>query len=97
MNILMKVLCYGGLLLVWGVFAFLGKTPVEGFIAAIGAALASLATTHAIGVKQPQTGGRLLGTIGVSDAAPLAAEAQFQTATLGSASGRAPDTPASTQ
>jgi hypothetical protein len=37
---------------VWGVFAFFGKTPVDGFISAVGAALAALGTIHAMSGKK---------------------------------------------
>jgi hypothetical protein len=30
----------------WGAFAFFGKTPVDGFIAAVGAALSGLGVYH---------------------------------------------------
>jgi len=47
MNIYLKVACYAALMGVWGAFAFFGKTSVEGFVAAITAALAALAAIHA--------------------------------------------------
>lgn len=52
MNIYLKVACYAGLMGVWGVFAFFGKTPVDGFISAVGAALAALGTIHAMSGKK---------------------------------------------
>jgi hypothetical protein len=51
MNTYLKVGCYAGLMAAWGVFAFVGKTPVDGFINAIGAALAALGAIHAIGSR----------------------------------------------
>ncbi|WP_353192094.1 hypothetical protein [Pandoraea pnomenusa] len=62
MNTLTKVLCYGGLLAVWGLFAWFGKTPVEGFIAAIGAALAALGVVHAGAVAKGQGTAPTAGT-----------------------------------
>lgn len=47
MTIRVKVLCYGGLLAIWALFAWFGKTPTDGFIAAVGAALAALGAVHA--------------------------------------------------
>jgi hypothetical protein len=49
MNTKLKVICYGVLLGVWGIFAYNGKTEVSGFIEAIGAALAALGAIHAVG------------------------------------------------
>lgn len=66
MNALMKVVCYAGLLLMWGFFAFTGKTPVEGFIAAISAALAALAATHVSATGAAQVGASAIATLGVS-------------------------------
>ncbi len=48
MNILLKVACYAALMSVWGVFAFFGKTPVNGFIEAIAAALTVLGAVHVV-------------------------------------------------
>jgi hypothetical protein len=48
MNIYLKVGSYAALLGIWGVFAFFGRTPVDGFIAAITAALAALGAIHAV-------------------------------------------------
>lgn len=48
MSIYLKVACYAALMGVWGFFAFCGKTEVNGFIEAIGAALSALGTIHAI-------------------------------------------------
>jgi len=47
MSIRLKVLCYAALMLVWGLFAYTGKTDVSGFIGAITAALAALGAIHA--------------------------------------------------
>lgn len=46
MSTRVKVLCYFGLLVIWGLFAWFGKTPTDGFISAIGAALAALGAVH---------------------------------------------------
>jgi hypothetical protein len=35
----------------WGVFAFFGKTPVDGFITAVTGALSALGAIHALGSK----------------------------------------------
>jgi hypothetical protein len=51
MNTYLKVGCYAGLMAAWGVFAFFGKTPVDGFINAIGSALSVLGAVHVIGSK----------------------------------------------
>ncbi len=42
----LKFLGAAALLGTWGAFAFLGKTPVDGFIAALGAALSGLGVYH---------------------------------------------------
>lgn len=42
-----KYLAAGAILAVWGAFAFVGKTPVDGFIAALGSALTGLGVWHA--------------------------------------------------
>lgn len=42
----LKFLGAAALLGTWGAFAFFGKTPVDGFIAAIGAALSGLGVYH---------------------------------------------------
>lgn len=47
MNIYTKLLCYAALMGVWGVFAYLKLTPVEGFISAVTAAIAALGAIHA--------------------------------------------------
>lgn len=54
MNIYLKVGSYAALMGVWGLFAFFGKTPVDGFISAVGAALAALGTIHALASKPSQ-------------------------------------------
>jgi hypothetical protein len=51
MNTYIKIACYAALMGVWGLFAFVGKTPVDGFIAAVTGALAALGTIHALGSK----------------------------------------------
>jgi len=51
MNTYVKIACYAALMGVWGLFAFFGKTPVDGFIAAVTGALAALGAIHAIGTK----------------------------------------------
>jgi len=51
MNIYLKVACYAALMGAWGIFAFFGKTEVQGFIEAIGAALAALGAIHAVDSK----------------------------------------------
>lgn len=51
MNIYLKVGSYAALMGVWGVFAFFGKTPVDGFIAAVTGALAALGAIHAVSAK----------------------------------------------
>jgi hypothetical protein len=48
MNIYLKIGSYAALMGAWGVFAFFGKTPVDGFINAIGGALAVLGAVHVI-------------------------------------------------
>lgn len=53
MNTRTKVLCYAALLGSWGFFAYAGKTPVDGFITAIGAALATLGAVH-VAAGKPQ-------------------------------------------
>ncbi|WP_331693466.1 hypothetical protein [Pandoraea sputorum] len=53
MNTRTKVLCYAALLAAWGFFAYAGKTPVDGFITAIGAALATLGAVH-VAAGKPQ-------------------------------------------
>ncbi|WP_150587242.1 hypothetical protein [Pandoraea communis] len=68
-NALTKVVCYAGLLLMWGFFAFTGKTPVEGFITAISAALAALAATHVAAAGADRVGGSAIATLGVSSMA----------------------------
>lgn len=51
---LQKMIAAGALLTAWGVFAYLGKTPVDGFIAALGSALTGLGIWHAAtSNKQP--------------------------------------------
>jgi len=55
MNTRMKVVCYGALLALWGLFAWMGKTPVEGFIAAISAALTALGVVHVAAAKTQAT------------------------------------------
>ncbi len=52
MSITLKVLCYAALMGVWGLFAYLKMTPVEGFIGAVTAAMAALGAIHA-GVPAP--------------------------------------------
>jgi hypothetical protein len=47
MSIHLKVICYAALMGIWGLFAFVGKTDVAGFIGAITAALAALGAIHA--------------------------------------------------
>jgi hypothetical protein len=51
MNTYVKIACYAALMGMWGLFAFFGKTPVDGFIAAVTGALAALGAIHAIGTK----------------------------------------------
>jgi hypothetical protein len=51
MNTYLKTGCYAALLGAWGLFAFFGKTDTQGFIEAIGAALAALGAIHAVGSK----------------------------------------------
>lgn len=51
MNIYLKVSCYAGLMSAWGVFAFFGKTPVDGFINAIGGALSVLGAVHVLAAR----------------------------------------------
>lgn len=46
MDMRLRVLCYAALIIVWGAFAWVGKTSVDAFIQAIGAALAVLGTVH---------------------------------------------------
>jgi hypothetical protein len=46
MSIPLKVLCYAALMGIWGLFAYLRLTPVEGFIGAVTAALAALGAIH---------------------------------------------------
>lgn len=53
MNTYLKVGCYAGLMAAWGVFAFFGKTPVDGFINAIGSALSVLGAVHVLASKKP--------------------------------------------
>lgn len=53
MNIYLKFGAYGALLATWGLFAFFGKTPVDGFISAVTAALAALAAIHAVASSKP--------------------------------------------
>ncbi|MGF6837090.1 hypothetical protein QF001_000957 [Paraburkholderia youngii] len=55
MNTYLKVGCYAALLGAWGVFAFCGKTDTQGFIEAVGAALAALGAIHAVGSKSADT------------------------------------------
>ena len=56
MSTRMKVLCYFGLLAIWALFAWFGKTPTDGFIAAVGAALAALGAVHAGAATKVQGG-----------------------------------------
>ncbi len=51
MNTYVKIACYAALMGVWGLFAVFGKTPVDGFIAAVTGALAALGAIHALGSK----------------------------------------------
>ncbi|MFL9904694.1 hypothetical protein PQR71_42315 [Paraburkholderia fungorum] len=51
MSIYTKIACYAALMGVWGIFAFFGRTPVDGFIAAVTGALAALGAIHAVGSK----------------------------------------------
>jgi hypothetical protein len=55
MNTYLKVVCYAGLMTAWGVFAFFGKTPVDGFINAIGSALSVLGAVHVLASKKADT------------------------------------------
>lgn len=52
MNMYLKVGCYAGLMAAWGLFAFFGKTPVDGFINAIGSALSVLGAVHVLASKK---------------------------------------------
>jgi hypothetical protein len=51
MNVYIKISCYAALMTAWGVFAFFGKTPVDGFITAVTGALSALGAIHALGSK----------------------------------------------
>lgn len=53
MSTRMKVACYAALFGVWGVFAYLRLTPVEGFIGAVSAAIVALGALHAKGDDAP--------------------------------------------
>lgn len=46
MNIYLRIACYVALFVAWGVIACLGKTPMEGFIAAVTGAIAALGANH---------------------------------------------------
>lgn len=51
MNVYTKLACYAALMGAWGVFAFFGKTPVDGFITAVTGALSALGAIHALSSK----------------------------------------------
>lgn len=51
MNTYVKIGCYAALMSAWGVFAFFGKTPVDGFITAVTGALSALGAIHALSSK----------------------------------------------
>lgn len=53
MNIYLKVFCYAALMLIWGIFAFFGKTDVQNFIEAIAAAITVLGTVHVVSASSP--------------------------------------------
>jgi hypothetical protein len=48
-----KYLAAGAILATWGAFAFAGKTPVDGFISALGSALTGLGVWHAATAGKP--------------------------------------------
>lgn len=55
MNTYVKIGCYAALMAAWGVFAFFGKTPVDGFITAVTGALSALGAIHALGSKSDKS------------------------------------------
>jgi hypothetical protein len=44
---LQKMIAAGVVIAIWGAFAYAGKTPVDGFIAALGSVLTGLGVWHA--------------------------------------------------
>lgn len=53
MSTRLKVACYAALFGVWGLFAYLGLTPVQGFISAVSAAIVALGALHAVSSAAP--------------------------------------------
>lgn len=70
----LKFLGAAALLGTWGAFAFFGKTPVDGFIAAIGAALSGLGVYHvSTSTIAPTVSSAVMGEFVPSTPAPPAA------------------------
>ncbi len=72
----LKFLGAAALLGTWGAFAFLGKTPVDGFIAALGAALSGLGVYHIRTSPGTPVQYAATATLGETFREPVAASAQ---------------------
>lgn len=89
----LKFLGAAVLLGTWGAFAFFGKTPVDGFIAAIGAALSGLGVYHV----STASGQPASATAALGEYVPAPTKTTFNVSGSASAAPGAPEVPANAQ